>query len=293
MERYLEIWNLNKTYATPRGPAVIVEDFRLDIDQGEFVSLIGHSGCGKSTVLAILAGLSTQTAGAVCIARREIDGPNVDRGVVFQSPSLLPWMSAIDNVVLAAAQARPDLSAARIRDVAADYLRLVGLGDSLHKMPAELSQGMQQRVGIARAFAMDPKVLLLDEPFGMLDSLTRIDLQQVLADLCARDHKTALMVTHDIDEAIFLSDRVAMMTSGPAATLGKVVSVPFPRPRDRVSLMLDPHYDRIRDELVEFLEHQSHPPALPITEARVPAPPRAASLHSNKRPALHPSAAAV
>lgn len=259
MDRYLEIWNLQKSYPTPKGPAVIVRDFRLDIDQGEFVSLLGHSGCGKSTVLSIIAGLIEQTRGAVCIARMEIDGPNIDRGVVFQSPSLLPWMSAMENVILAAAQARPTLKRDALVAIAAEYLTLVGLGDSLHKMPAELSQGMQQRVGIARAFAMNPKVLLLDEPFGMLDSLTRIDLQLILADLCKRDHKTALMVTHDIDEAIFLSDRVALMTSGPGATLGKAVSIPFDRPRDRVALMLSGEYDRLRQEMVDFLERQSHP----------------------------------
>jgi ABC-type nitrate/sulfonate/bicarbonate transport system ATPase subunit len=163
----------------------------------------------------------------------------------------------------------------------------VGLGDSLHKKPAELSQGMQQRVGIARAFSMDPKVLLLDEPFGMLDSLTRIDLQLILADLCKRDGKTALMVTHDIDEAIFLSDRVAMMTSGPGATLGRVVSIPFPRPRDRVALMLTAQYDQLRQEMVDFLEHQTHPPAPIPIEAPKNAPQPA------RRPALHPTAAAI
>ena len=258
MNRYLELWQLAKSYPGPSGEAVIVRDFDLTLEQGEFVSLIGHSGCGKSTVLAIVAGLLEATSGGVTVAGREIDGPGPDRGVVFQSPSLLPWLTALENVLLGVDQVFADRSAADRKQIATHYLELVGLEEHLHKRPAALSGGMRQRVGIARAFALAPKVLLLDEPFGMLDSLTRFELQQVLIDLWSQDRKTALMVTHDVDEALFLSDRVAMMTSGPAATLGEVLHVPFPRPRDRKEVLEHPDYYRLREQIVSFLEDQGH-----------------------------------
>ncbi len=258
MSEYVELSNLTKTYATPKGPAVIVKDFNLHIARGEFVCLIGHSGCGKSTVLSMLAGLNEISGGGIILAGRELTGPGPDRGVVFQSPSLLPWLTAFENVMLGIDQvfftARPEERAL----IAEYYLTVVGLGDAMHKRPAALSQGMRQRVGIARAFALSPKMLLLDEPFGMLDSLTRMELQQVLVDLWTRRKLTALMVTHDVDEALFLTDRIVMMTHGPEAFVGDVMKVPFPRPRNRAALLDSPEYYRLREELIEFLEVRAY-----------------------------------
>jgi nitrate ABC transporter ATP-binding subunit len=270
VSEYLKLEKISKVYETPKGPAVIVKDFDLTIRKGEFVSLIGHSGCGKSTVLSMVAGLSDVTAGGIILAGKELVGPGPDRGVVFQSPCLLPWFSAFENVMLGVDQVFYTASKNEREQIAEYYLHLVGLGDSMHKKPGELSQGMRQRVGIARAFALSPKMLLLDEPFGMLDSLTRIELQQVLIDLWRRDQKTALMVTHDVDEAIFLSDRVVMMTNGPAAEVGEILEVHFPRPRDRIKMLADPEYYRLREQLIGFLEERAHrtekkaaPPAKP------------------------------
>lgn len=260
-EKYLEIWKLQKAYPSPSGsPAVIVEDFTLNVAEGEFVSVIGHSGCGKSTVLSMIAGLSQPTGGGIVLADREVKEAGPDRGVVFQAPCLLPWMTALQNVTLGVEQVAPNKSRAEQREIAAHYLDLVGLGDSLDVHPNQLSGGMRQRVGIARAFALSPKMLLLDEPFGMLDSLTRMELQQVLLDLWATDRKTALMVTHDVDEALFLSDRIVMMTNGPAARIGDILEVPFARPRDRHDVFEHPEYDRLRQRLISFLEdHALHP----------------------------------
>ena len=256
IDKYLEIFRLNKTYPSPKGPAVIVDDFTLHLRQGEFVSLIGHSGCGKSTVLSIVAGLSDKTSGSMILANRELKGAGPDRGVVFQAPCLMPWMTAFDNVLLGVNQVMADRPIGERRGIVSYYLEVVGLKDSMHKYPTEMSGGMKQRVGIARAFALNPKMLLLDEPFGMLDSLTRYELQQVLLDLWGQDQKTAMMVTHDVDEALFLSDRVVMMTSGPAATVGEIVDVHFPRPRDRAEVMEDPDYYVLRERLIGFLEDQ-------------------------------------
>lgn len=260
-DRYLELWRLGKSYPTKDGGSTtIVTDFNLTVKQGEFVSLIGHSGCGKSTVLSIVAGLSELSTGGIVLAGREIDGAGPDRGMVFQSPSLLPWRTAFENVMLGVEQVNPHLTRQQRSDIVIHYLELVGLGDALRKRPVELSAGMRQRVGLARAFALNPKMLLLDEPFGMLDSLTRFELQQVLIDLWSTDQKTALMVTHDVDEALFLSDRVVMMTNGPNATVGDILTVPFPRPRDRTAVMEHPDYDALRNHLVGFLERQGHKP---------------------------------
>ena len=258
MSDHLVIDDLSKSYATPKGPAVIVKNFNLHVRKGEFVALIGHSGCGKSTVLSMIAGLNSITAGGIILAGKELDGPGPDRGIVFQSPCLLPWLTTLDNVLLGVDQVFYTAEAKERRQIAEYYLTLVGLGDSMHKRPLELSQGMRQRVGIARAFALSPKMLLLDEPFGMLDSLTRFELQQVLIDLWRKNQKTALMVTHDVDEAIFLSDRVVMMTNGPAAGVGEIVEVKFPRPRDRKALLADPEYYRLREQLISFLEERAH-----------------------------------
>ena len=258
MSDYLEISNLTKTYPTPKGPAVIVKNFNLKIKKGEFVSLIGHSGCGKSTVLSMVAGLNDITEGGIILAGKELVGPGPDRGIVFQSPCLLPWLSAFDNVMLGVSQVFYTASKEERRQIVEYYLSVVGLADSMHKRPAELSQGMRQRVGIARAFALSPKMLLLDEPFGMLDSLTRFELQQVLIELWRKDKKTALMVTHDVDEALFLSDRIVMMTNGPAAEVGDVLEVHFPRPRNRKEVMEHPDYYRLREHLIGFLEEYAH-----------------------------------
>jgi nitrate ABC transporter ATP-binding subunit len=257
MRGYVELWSVTKSYSGPAGPAVIVQDFDLALAQGEFVCLIGHSGCGKSTLLSIVAGLSEATSGGVTVAQREIDGPGPDRGVVFQSPCLLPWMTALENVLLGVDEVLGRASRVERERVASHALELVGLGDVVHKRPAEMSSGMRQRVGLARAFALSPKVLLLDEPFGMLDSLTRLELQQVLIDLWSQDRKTALMVTHDVDEALFLSDRIALMTNGPSARLGGTLEVPFPRPRDRQEILARADYYVLREQLISFLEDQA------------------------------------
>lgn len=272
MKKYLEIWELNKTFVTDKGSQSVVDGFNLTVAEGEFVCLIGHSGCGKSTVLSIVAGLAGATRGTVILAGREVTGPGTDRGVVFQAPCLFPWMTALENVTLGLEQAFSSLSPQERKDRAGEHLARVGLGSALHKRPAELSQGMRQRVGLARAFALEPKMLLLDEPFGMLDSLTRLELQDALMEAWSRERITALMVTHDVDEALYLSSRVAMMTSGPNAKLGGILEVPFPRPRDRVALAESADYDREREELIGFLERQAHPaPQAAVEEAVVPA----------------------
>jgi nitrate/nitrite transport system ATP-binding protein len=259
MKKFLDIWQLGKSFPTPKGKAVIVKDFNLALEEGEFVCLIGHSGCGKSTVLAIVAGLSEQTDGVVILDGKEVQGPGIDRGVVFQSPSLLHWLSAVDNVLLGLEQSMPKASKEERTKVAMQYLSLVGLEGSEKLKPNELSAGMRQRVGLARAFALSPRMLLLDEPFGMLDSLTRFELQAALMELWAQDRKTALMVTHDVDEALFLSDRIAMMTSGPEARLGEVLEIPFPRPRDRTKVLNHPEYYVLRERVLAFLEDQHRP----------------------------------
>lgn len=265
MKKYLEISGLDKTYDTPDGAVTIVKGFDLALREGELVSIIGHSGCGKSTVLSIVAGLNHASSGAVVLAGKEVVGAGPDRGIVFQAPCLLHWLSAEDNVLLGVDQVHPELPRAERRNIARHYLSLVGLDDSLDKRPSELSLGMRQRVGLARAFALSPKLLLLDEPFGMLDSLTRIELQEVLLSLWAQDSKTALMVTHDVDEALFLSDRVVMMTSGPEAHVGEVLTVPFERPRERSAVMSHPLYYELRERLIAFLEEEGkrHPAAAP------------------------------
>lgn len=258
MKAFLDIFHLTKAYPTPAGPAVIVRNFDLKMRQGEFVSIIGHSGCGKSTVLMMLAGLNPPTSGNIILAGRELDGPGPDRGVVFQSPSLLPWLTTLENVMLGVDQVFYTASKLERRQIAEYFLTVVGLGGALDKRPGELSQGMRQRVGIARAFALKPKMLLLDEPFGMLDSLTRFELQQVLIDLWSRNNVTAMMVTHDVDEALFLSDRVVCMTDGPEAEVGEILEVAFPRPRARKAVLEHPDYYRLREQLITFLEVRAH-----------------------------------
>ena len=252
--RFVEFSQVVKVYPTPRGPQTVVDGFELKMRKGEFVSVIGHSGCGKSTVLSMVAGLTDITEGGVILDGREIAGAGPDRGLVFQSPSLVPWLSAYDNVMLGVQRVFADASPAQRRSTVEYYLSRVGLADAMHKRAGELSNGMKQRVGIARAFALNPKLLLLDEPFGMLDSLTRWDLQEVLMEVWARNQVTAIMVTHDVDEAILLADRVVMMTNGPNAKIGKVMDVTLPRPRSRAALLAHPRCYELREELITFLE---------------------------------------
>ena len=259
--RYLEFFKLDKIYPTPKGPLKVVDDFNLIMHKGEFISLIGHSGCGKSTVLTMAAGLNEISGGGIVLDNREIDVAGPDKAVVFQAPSLMPWLTARENVSLGVARVYPHASSAERRDIVDYYLDRVGLGDSKEKMAAEMSNGMRQRVGIARAFALSPRLLLLDEPFGMLDSLTRWDLQDVLVETWNRTKVTAIMVTHDVDEAILLADRVVMMTNGPNATIGKVLKVDLPRPRDRKALLETPQFYHYRQEVLHFLAEYDHGPA--------------------------------
>jgi nitrate/nitrite transport system ATP-binding protein len=260
-QRYLEFYKLHKVYPTPKGPLTVVEDFNLLMDKGEFISLIGHSGCGKSTVLTMAAGLNEISQGGIVLDNREIDVAGPDKAVVFQAPSLMPWLTARQNVALGVERVYPHATKAERRDIVDYYLDRVGLADARDKMAAEMSNGMRQRVGIARAFALSPRLLLLDEPFGMLDSLTRWDLQDVLVETWNRTKVTAIMVTHDVDEAILLADRVVMMTNGPRATIGKILKVDLPRPRDRKALLDHPQFYQYRQEVLHFLAEYDHGPA--------------------------------
>jgi nitrate/nitrite transport system ATP-binding protein len=256
--RYLEFFKLKKIYPTPKGPLTVVEDVNMLMDKGEFISLIGHSGCGKSTVLTMAAGLNEISDGGIILDGREIDVAGPDKAVVFQAPSLMPWLTARQNVALGVERVYPHTSRSERKDIIEYYLDRVGLGDAMDKMAADMSNGMRQRVGIARAFALSPKLLLLDEPFGMLDSLTRWDLQDVLIEVWNRTKVTAIMVTHDVDEAILLADRVVMMTNGPQATIGKILDVDLPRPRDRKALLEHPKFYAYRQEVLQFLAEYEH-----------------------------------
>jgi nitrate/nitrite transport system ATP-binding protein len=257
MDRPLEITSLTKVFQTPAGPHVAVKDFRVQIEPGEFVSLLGHSGCGKSTVLSIVAGLQDATEGGVVIDGREVKGPGLERALVFQAPCLLPWMSAFDNVLMAARQAHSKKSHREQAELAMEYMELVGVAEFARQMPGELSQGTQQRVAIARAFSLEPRFLLLDEPFGALDSITRCELQDLVLDLWEQQRKTVIMVTHDIDEALYLSDRIVLMTDGPESRVGMEIKVTLQRPRSRRAAIEDPEYFRLRGEVIRFLEHHS------------------------------------
>jgi nitrate/nitrite transport system ATP-binding protein len=263
MTPLLELTKLGKSYDTEDGHAVIVKDFNLRVDQGEFVCIIGHSGCGKSTVLSITMGLNEASEGGVIIAGKEVVGPGLDRGVVFQSPALLPWLTARENVLLAVEQVNRGANRQQSKNIADKYLVLVGLSDIADCYPQELSAGMRQRVGIARAFALEPKVLLLDEPFSLLDVITRMELQDELMRLWEKERKTVVMVTHDVDEALLLADRIVLMTNGPAATVGEIVRMPFTRPRERLSIFNDPRYLETRGQVLTFLEERAHSKQLP------------------------------
>lgn len=258
--RYLEFSQVVKTYPTPDGnnSVNVVEGFDLKVRKGEFISIIGHSGCGKSTVLSMAAGLNEISSGAIVLDNREVVAAGPDRGIVFQAPSLFPWLTAFENVMLGVDKVYPHATKHERNDIVEYNLSRVGLTDSMHKKANDLSNGMKQRVGIARAFALSPKLLLLDEPFGMLDSLTRWELQEVLMEVWERTHVTALIVTHDVDEAILLADRVIMMTNGPQAKIGKIETIDLPRPRSRKALLNHPDYYRYRESILRFLSECEH-----------------------------------
>jgi nitrate/nitrite transport system ATP-binding protein len=263
MKNYVHIENAHMSFETRKGVFVALKDVSLNIARGEFISLIGHSGCGKSTLLNLVAGLLMPTEGVLLCADREIGGPGPDRGVVFQNHSLLPWLTCFENVHLAVERvfsASEDKAQLEIRT--RNALALVHLTHAEDKYPHEISGGMKQRVGIARALSMQPKVLLMDEPFGALDALTRAQLQDELMKIVAKTNSTVIMVTHDVDEAVLLSDRVVMMTNGPAATIGEILEVNLPRPRNRLELAGDVEYMRLRSEVLRFLyERHAHPAA--------------------------------
>jgi nitrate ABC transporter ATP-binding subunit len=254
MKRPLEITGLTKIFETPSGPFVAIKDFNATIEPGEFVCILGHSGCGKSTLLSILAGLQKATLGGICIDGKEVDSPGTDRGVVFQTPSLLPWLSAGQNVALAAGQAYPRFNRQQREKHARRYMEMLGMSDCYDQPPTELSLGTQQRVSLARALALEPQYLLLDEPFGMLDSLTRFDLQDTLLEVWESTRNTVVMVTHDMDEALYLADRLFLMTDGPEARLGEVMTIPFARPRERTAVLEHRSYYNLRSRIIGFLE---------------------------------------
>ncbi|MFZ6846447.1 ABC transporter ATP-binding protein [Undibacterium sp. RuTC16W] len=260
-QKYIEINQVEMMFNTKKGSFHALRDINLKVRKGEFITLIGHSGCGKSTLLNLIAGLTEATSGTLLCAHREISGPSPERGVVFQNHSLLPWLTCYENIYLAvervfgAAENKTKLQKRTLQ-----ALSLVGLMHAEKKRPNEISGGMKQRVGIARALAIEPKVLLMDEPFGALDALTRAHLQDELLKIVAKTQSTVVMVTHDVDEAVLLSDRIVMMTNGPAATIGEILSVNLDRPRDRVALSQNPQYAEYRSAVLEFLYHrQSHP----------------------------------
>jgi nitrate/nitrite transport system ATP-binding protein len=275
MIKHLEISHVHMEFETPSGPFVALADVDLTIDKSEFVSLIGHSGCGKSTVLNIVAGLYQATQGGVILDGKEVNEPGPDRAVVFQNHSLLPWLTAYENVELAVKQVfKGKKSKAQIKEWVIHNLELVHMAHAMDKRPSEISGGMKQRVGIARALAMEPKVLLMDEPFGALDALTRAHMQDSLIEIQARLNNTVIMITHDVDEAVLLSDRIVMMTNGPSATVGEVLSIDLPRPRDRVSLAGDPRYNDYRAQVLKFLYERQRKiePVNPSRKSNASAP---------------------
>ncbi|MCU0527411.1 MAG: nitrate ABC transporter ATP-binding protein [Elainella sp. Prado103] len=250
---FLVIDNVSKVYPTPTGSYVVLEGISLTVREGEFVCVIGHSGCGKSTLLDMVSGFRQPTEGQVWLESQPITQPGPDRMVVFQNYSLLPWKTAFENIYLGVHSVFPDKSKAEKEAITREHLEMVGLLESAHKKPGQLSGGMKQRVCIARALALRPKVLILDEPFGALDPITREELQEELLKIWAEHQVTVLMITHDIDEALLLSDRLVMMTNGPAATIGEILDIPFPRPRNRSRVMESPLYYELRNHALDFL----------------------------------------
>ncbi|WP_455198481.1 ABC transporter ATP-binding protein [Kaarinaea lacus] len=259
MNAYLDIDHVGITFPTDNGPLTVLDDVNLKVAQGEFISLIGHSGCGKSTVLNIVAGLLKASQGGVVLKNREVDEPGPDRAVVFQNHSLLPWLTVYDNVRLAVDQVFKKTKSKPERDEWVRHnLELVHMSHALDRRPDEISGGMKQRVGIARALSMQPNVLLMDEPFGALDSLTRTHMQDSLMEIQSQLNNTVIMITHDVDEAVLLSDRIVMMTNGPEATIGDILDIELERPRDRLGLAEDPKYNHYRAEVVKFLHERHH-----------------------------------
>lgn len=275
---YLEIDHVSKHFPAPEGEGevCVFRDVAFSLARGEFLTVIGHSGCGKSTLLNIIAGLERPTAGGVVLEGREVAGPGIDRMVVFQSFALMPWLSVFDNIRLAVRAAHRDWARWRVDEHVRRYVEMVGLGGAERKRPAQLSGGMRQRVGLARAFSTDPKVLLLDEPFAQIDALTRGVIQDELVRMWAASRSTVFMVTHDVDEAILLSDRIALMTSGPDARLAEIVDVKIPRPRSRTALVDDPEYLRLRAHVLRFL----------VEGARRGAPERELAASTGRAPVL-------
>ncbi len=265
---HLQLSQLGISFPTPKGPFVALQNVNLEIGKGEFISLIGHSGCGKSTVLNLVAGLLQASSGGVILNQKEVNAPGPERAVVFQNHSLLPWLSVYQNVELAVKQVfRGKKNKAEMRDWIEHNLALVQMSHARDKRPAEISGGMKQRVGIARALAMQPQVLLMDEPFGALDALTRAHLQDSLMDIQAQLNNTVIMITHDVDEAVLLSDRIVMMTNGPAATIGEILQIALPRPRNRIALADCATYNHYRHEVLSFLyEKQRKVEVLPKAE---------------------------
>jgi nitrate/nitrite transport system ATP-binding protein len=259
-KKFIEIQGIEQTFKTARGPFIALRDIHLTVAKGEFVALIGHSGCGKSTLLNLIAGLTLPTQGTLLCANKEIAGPGPERAVVFQNHSLLPWLTCFENIYLGVERVFGSKeSKAQLKQRTDAALALVGLTPATHKRPGEISGGMKQRVGIARALAMEPKVLLMDEPFGALDALTRAKLQDELLAIVQKTQSTVVMVTHDVDEAVLLSDKIVMLTNGPAATIGEVLTVALPRPRSRVELAEDRDYVMYRKAVIDFLyTRQAH-----------------------------------
>ena len=258
MNAPLELTGLSRVFPTPTGPFIAVKDVNAMVEAGEFVAILGHSGCGKSTVLSIVAGLDRATLGGVIIDGKEVTGPGPERAIVFQAPCLLPWLTARQNVQIAASQGVATRSRRQAAVAAGEYLDLVGITDAADQLPTQLSLGTQQCVSLARALAIEPRFLLLDEPFSQLDSLTRFELQDLLLRVWEKSGKTVVMVTHDIDEALYLSDRLILMTDGPEATVGEILTVPFPRPRVRASVLSHPEYQACRRRVIDFLDHHAH-----------------------------------
>jgi bicarbonate transport system ATP-binding protein len=252
-ETFLKIENVSKIYPTPKGPYTVLEGVNLTVNEGEFICVIGHSGCGKSTLLNMVSGFADATYGSVRLKGKDIVEPGPDRMVVFQGYALLPWLTVFENVYLAVDSVYPNKLEAEKRAIVKEHLALVGLTEASEKKPPQISGGMKQRVSIARALSIRPEVLILDEPFGALDAITKEELQEELLKIW-QDHRcTVLMITHDIDEALFLADRLVMMTNGPAASIGEILEIPFPRPRDRDRIMEDPEYYDLRNHALDFL----------------------------------------
>ena len=264
---FLQIEDLAKTY--PGSSEPVFDSVNFGIERGEFVCIIGHSGCGKTTILNVLAGLETASSGNVFMDGREVSGPSLERGVVFQGHALMPWLSVRRNIAFAVRSKWPDWTTAQVNAQVEKYVALVGLSGAIDKKPSALSGGMKQRVGIARAFAIEPKMLLLDEPFGALDALTRGTIQDELLRICAQTHQTVFMITHDVDESILLADKILLMSNGPQARVAEIVRNTMPRERQRATLHHDPQYYRIRNHLVDFLVARSKD----LSHGKAPATP--------------------